>query len=74
MAALSFEAALQELEQVVARLESGNVPLEESIAIYARGVELRGHCEAKLKAAEEQVSQITQGSDGAVAAKPIDLA
>ena len=50
VAELSFEAALQELEQVVGRLESGDVPLEESISLYARGAELRGHCEAKLKA------------------------
>ena len=74
VAALSFEAALQELEQVVARLESNQVPLEESIALYARGAELRRHCEDKLKAAEEKVAQIAQGPDGSVTAKPVDLA
>ena len=65
VAELSFEAALAELEKVVARLESGEVPLEESIALYARGAELKAHCEDKLKAAEARVAEITQGPDGA---------
>ena len=49
VAELSFEAALAELEQVVARLEVGQVPLEESIALYARGAELRAHCEEQAE-------------------------
>lgn len=69
---LSFEAALAELEQVVAQLESGNVPLEKSIALYARGAELKGHCEDKLKAAEARVAEITQGPEG-VRAWPVDI-
>lgn len=64
VAEMTFEAALAELERVVARLESGEVPLEESIALYSRGAELRGHCEDKLKAAEARVAEITQGPDG----------
>jgi exodeoxyribonuclease VII small subunit len=70
---MSFEAALAELEQVVARLETGEVALEESIALYARGAELRAHCEDKLKAAEERVTQIAQGPDGAVRGRPVDI-
>jgi exodeoxyribonuclease VII small subunit len=69
---LTFEAALAELEQVVARLESGDVPLEESIALYARGADLRAHCEDKLKAAEARVAEITQGPDG-VRARPVEI-
>ncbi len=69
---LSFEDALKELETVVHRLESGSAPLEESIALYARGAELRRHCEDKLKAAEERVAQIVQGPDGSVGARPLD--
>jgi exodeoxyribonuclease VII small subunit len=72
VAKLSFEAALQELEQVVARLESGAVPLEESIALYARGAALRRHCEDRLKAAEEQVARIAEGPDGSVTATPFE--
>ena len=62
---LSFEDAMKELEQVVSRLERGEVPLEESIALYSRGDTLKKHCEAKLKEAEEKVAKITLGADGA---------
>ena len=70
---MSFEAALAELEAVVARLESGNVALDESIALYARGAELRAHCEEKLKAAEQRVTEIAQGPDGSVRTRPVDI-
>ncbi|NDU99398.1 exodeoxyribonuclease VII small subunit [Pseudoroseicyclus tamaricis] len=56
---MSFEAALAELEQVVTKLDRGEVPLEESIALYNRGAALKTHCEAKLKDAEEKVQKIT---------------
>ena len=71
--ALSFEAALAELEQVVARLEKGEVPLEESLTLYERGAALRRHCDARLKAAEARVAEITQGPDGSVTARPVDI-
>lgn len=71
--ALSFEAALAELEDIVARLESGQVDLEQSIEIYTRGTCLKAHCEAKLKAAQARVEQIVVGGDGAVTAEPFDL-
>ena len=61
---LSFEAAMTELEKVVGQLENGQVPLEGSITLYQRGAELKKHCEAKLKAAEEKVAQITLDGDG----------
>ena len=64
IAALPFEAALKELEQIVTRLERGDVPLEESIAIYARGEALKARCDALLKAAELMVETIRLGSDG----------
>lgn len=70
---MSFEAAMAELEQVVGKLEQGDVPLEQSIDLYQRGAELKAHCEAKLKEAEEKVSQITLGADGApTGTKPFD--
>ncbi|MEO0913862.1 MAG: exodeoxyribonuclease VII small subunit [Pseudomonadota bacterium] len=64
IAEMSFEDAMAALEDVVGRLESGSVPLEESIALYERGAALKKHCEAKLAAAEEKVAEITQGPDG----------
>ncbi|WP_284164609.1 exodeoxyribonuclease VII small subunit [Frigidibacter sp. SD6-1] len=64
IAAMTFEAAMAELEDVVRKLESGNVELEKSIALYERGAALKAHCEAKLKAAEERVEKITLNADG----------
>ncbi|KPA19920.1 Exodeoxyribonuclease 7 small subunit [Shimia sp. SK013] len=61
---MSFEAAMRELEQVVGQLESGNVELEKSIALYERGAELKKRCEDKLKEAEEKVAAITLDGDG----------
>ena len=62
---MSFEAALAELEQIVGKLESGQAPLQESIAIYERGEALKIHCEAQLKAAEIRIEKITLSKDGA---------
>ena len=61
---MSFEQAMAELEQVVGKLEAGDVPLEQSITLYERGAELKAHCEAKLKSAEEKVAKITLGDGG----------
>jgi exodeoxyribonuclease VII small subunit len=65
VAELSFEAALKELEQIVSRLEQGEVDLEESIAWYERGQALKAHCEQKLKAAESRLEKIVQGGASA---------
>ncbi len=70
---LSFEAALRELEEIVGRLEQGNVDLEDSIALYERGQTLKGHCEAKLKAAETRLEKVVVGPKGASSLEPLDL-
>jgi exodeoxyribonuclease VII small subunit len=73
IADLSFEDALKALEQVVARLESGEVPLDESISLYERGEMLRKHCQARLDAAQARIEKIVAGPDGkAVGAQPFD--
>jgi exodeoxyribonuclease VII small subunit len=61
---MSFEEALAELEGIVRQLETGDVELEKSIAIYERGAALKAHCEARLKSAELKVEQIVQGANG----------
>jgi exodeoxyribonuclease VII small subunit len=61
---LSFEKALAELETIVGKLESGNVPLEESITLYQRGEALKARCDALLKDAEARVEKITLSADG----------
>ena len=61
---LSFEAALAELEQIVRTLEVDSEPLDNSIELYQRGDRLKRHCEARLKAAQERIEQISLGPDG----------
>jgi len=59
---LSFEAALAELEQVVADMESGKLPLEESLAAYQRGAELLRQCRSRLEDAQQQVRILEDGT------------
>jgi exodeoxyribonuclease VII small subunit len=69
IATMSFEDALAQLELIVRKLETGDVPLEDSIRIYERGAALKAHCEKKLKEAELKVEKIVLGPvgpDGAV--------
>ncbi len=71
---MSFEEAMSALEDVVRQLESGDVPLEQSIALYEHGAKLKEHCAAKLKDAEEKVAQIAKDANGAaVSADPVEI-
>ena len=72
IAALNFEAAMVELEEVVRKLESGQVALEESIQLYERGAALKAHCDAKLRAAEEKVEMFRARDGQAVATTPVE--
>lgn len=69
---MSFEDALSELEGIVARLERGDAPLEESIEIYQRGAKLKQYCESKLKDAQLKVDKIVLAPDGSVSTEPLD--
>ena len=73
LAAMSFEDALAELEQIVRRLEAGQVKLDDAIQSYERGAQLKRHCEQKLNEAQQRVDRIVIGSDGVVAAEPAKL-
>ena len=71
---LSFEQALAQLEEIVAKLESGQTELERSIALYERGATLKAHCEARLREAQLRVERITVGRDGqATGSEPADF-
>ncbi len=63
--ALSFEEALRKLEEIVARLESGDAALDEAITLYTAGDALRAQCEKRLKDAQARIEKITLGADGA---------
>ena len=69
---LSFEAALKELEDIVSRLEQGEVDLEDSIALYERGQALKAHCEKKLKSAEGRLEKIVLGANGPAGTEPVE--
>jgi exodeoxyribonuclease VII small subunit len=73
LAAMSFEDALAELEQIVRRLEAGQVKLDDAIRSYERGAQLKRHCEQKLNEAQQRVDRIVIGADGAVSAAPAKL-
>lgn len=73
IAGLSFEQALAELEQIVARLESGQAPLEDSIQLYERGASLKAHCEQRLAAARLRVEKIVVGANGAPGVEPAEF-
>ncbi len=70
---LSFEDALEEMEEIVGRLESGQVKLDEAIAQYARGAQLKAHCESKLKDAQARIDKIKFGPDGEAGTEPANL-
>ncbi len=70
---LSFEDALEALEEIVQRLEGGEVLLEESIDIYSRGTHLKTHCEQKLHSAREKVERIVPGDLDGVGAEPAEI-
>ncbi|MHB1232943.1 MAG: exodeoxyribonuclease VII small subunit [Burkholderiales bacterium] len=58
----AFEDALAELEKIVANMEAGQLPLEESLAAYKRGTELLKFCQQKLQDAESQVRVLTEAN------------
>ena len=71
---LPFEQALEQLEGIVRSLEKGDVPLDESVAIYERGEALKRHCDALLQRAEARIQKITLGADGkAAGTAPLDV-
>ena len=68
----NFEEALAELEAILADIEGGEVPLEESLVKYERGQFLVHHCRAVLAQAEKQIDQLSKGPDGeALQATPL---
>ena len=64
ISALSFEAALKRLEEIVRKLESGEASLEESIDLYGEGDRLKQQCEARLQSAQARIDKIQLGRDG----------
>lgn len=61
---LSFETAYEQIGAIVDQLESGELPLEQTLALYERGRQLIKYCEGQLDAAELRISQVSGDSDG----------
>ena len=60
----SFEEAQRELDEIVARLERGDVPIDDAIALWQRGEELYRRCSALLDAAEGRIEELSRGASG----------
>jgi exodeoxyribonuclease VII small subunit len=70
MTDLKFEECLARLEQIVAALESGNLPLEESLKVFEEGVGLARHCGRYLEDAERRIEMLAKDDAGALTTRP----
>jgi exodeoxyribonuclease VII small subunit len=68
----NFEAALKELEDIVAKLEGGELPLEQSLELFERGVQLTRICQKRLDEAERKVELLVKQSEGEYTTVPFD--
>ncbi len=68
----TFEEAMKRLEEIVEKLEKGDLPLEEAMAAFSEGVGLVRFCHEKLEEAEKKVQMLIQGEDGRWVATPFD--
>jgi|TARA_B110000438_G_C15695407_1_gene598718 exodeoxyribonuclease VII small subunit len=69
---MSFEGALEEMESIVQKLESGEVKLDEAIDAYTRGSQLKKHCENKLKEAQVRIDKIILGPNGEIETESVE--
>jgi len=67
-----FEASLAELESIVQRLEHGELPLEESLRQFERGVALTRNCQKALRQAEQKIRVLSKGADGELVEQDFD--
>ena len=72
--AVDFEKSMAELEALVAKLERGDLPLEDSLAAFERGVALTRACQTALAEAEQKVEILTRGAGGTADAVPFSAA
>lgn len=70
MPELTYEQALVQLESIVTRLEKGDVTLDDSVALFQKGMTLAKFCSGKLSAIEHQISQLVTNEEGAIQESP----
>jgi len=73
MADLSFEKALAELENIVSKLEEGNLPLNESLSLFEKGVKRAKFLREELEKAEKKTEILLKDESGKIKAEPFDL-
>lgn len=69
---LSFEESLRELDEVVSQLEAGHIPLEQSLGLLRRGLELADHCDRTLQDAEAVLEELVATSNGTLETRELD--
>lgn len=69
---ITFEQAMAELDEIVRKLENGQIPLEEAVKTYERGMELKKICEEKLNAAEMKIEKLTLKDGKPVGTETLD--
>lgn len=70
---LTYEQAFEELQVVVERLETGDLPLEESLALFERGQALSARCSNLLEQAQLRLTELTEGEGGEIAERDIEV-
>ncbi len=73
MAAPSFETSLHRLEQIVKKLEAGDLPLDEAMKLFEEGIGLSQQCQKQLEEAENKVEILLKKADGKVVARKFEL-
>ncbi len=69
---MSFEQSVLELEQVVAKMEKGDLPLEEAMSLFNKGISLTAFCSKKLNEAEREIAMLIEKKDGGYEEKPLE--
>ena len=69
---IQFEEAFKRLDEIVTKLESGDLSLEESMTLFEEGITLTKTCKTRLEAAEQKIQLLTKDSDGNLALEDID--
>lgn len=68
----TFEEMIEELESIVETLEKGEIPLDESVTLFEKGVKLSGKCHSRLDKAEQKITMLTENEDGTVTASAFE--
>lgn len=71
--AQTFEASLNELERIVKQLENGDMPLEESLKLFEKGVRLSRECRERLTNAERRIEVLMKEADGSISLEPLPV-